>query len=313
MKDVISRTEIPLPNELPAPQFMKKDPATEEMLKQNQDLMARVAVSLRRVGELELQLMQYNEKIQHLKNQNQSISDSSLLNRELVIQKENELQALKMTLAQTEKDYAKLYSLHTGDLASFNSENEALKKSVASLSKFKQKVQEKIKPYFQDLAAKISYLQGQAEELERENHLLESRIAQLQQAAKATEKANSERIEAINNEWKIRMEHMEEILCIEREKSDQMQSKMHKMNQRMNLLENIDDEYTLAKNRAISAERARFELERKFEEQIRKMQQTVIELKNKTQQQDMEKRLLQQKLDGYANFQDLDDLTHVEQ
>ncbi len=313
MKDVISRTEIPLPNEVPPPNYMTKDPATDEMLKQNQDLLARVAVSLRRVGELELQIQQYNEKIQHLKSQNQAISDSSLLNRELVIQKENELKNIKSLLVQSEKEYAKLYSLHKGDVATFNSENEELKMTVTRLNKFKQKVQDKIKPYFQDLAAKITYLQGQAEELERENHLLQSRVGQLQQEIKKSEVTHSDNIDTVINEWKIRMEHMEEILCLEREKSDQMQSKMRKMNQRMNLLDNIDDEYTLAKNRAISAERSKFESERKFEEQIRKMQQTVLELKGKLQQQDLEKKLVEQKLNDFISFQDHSDLNHVEQ
>jgi hypothetical protein len=313
MKDVISRTEIPLPDEIPSPTYLHKDPATDELLKQNQDLMARLTVSLRRVGELELQLRQHQEKVQSVKSQNQAISDASLLNRELVIQKENELKQLKQILVQTEKDYAKLYALHKGDVSSFNLENEELKKSVVRLQKFKTKVQEKIKPYFQDLMAKQAYLQGHIEELERENHLLHSKVDQFQQDKKRAEAIHQDQISVVKNEWQIRMSHMEEILSTEREKFEHLQSKAHKMQQRLSLLENIDDEYTLAKNRAIAAERGRFELERKFEEQIRRMQNTVLELKEKLQKQDLEKKLLQQKLEDSINFPDFSVVSHVEQ
>lgn len=313
MKDVISRTEIPLPDEIPSPTYLQKDPATDELLKQNQDLMARLTVSLRRVGELELQLRQHQEKVQSIKNQNQAISDTSLLNRELVIQKENELKQLKEILVQTEKDYAKLYALHKGDLNSFNLENEELKKSVLRLEKFKTKVQDKIKPYFQDLMAKQAYLQGHIEELERENHLLHSKIDQLLQDKKRSEALQQDQINAVKSEWQIRMSHMEDILATEREKFDHLQSKAQKIQQRLTLLENIDDEYTLAKNRAISAERSRFELERKFEEQIRKMQQTVLELKEKSHKQELEKKLLEQKLEDAISLPDFSVVSHVEQ
>jgi chromosome segregation ATPase len=313
MKDTISRTEVPLPDEVPVPAYLHKDPAAEELLKQNQDLMARVTVSLRRVGELELQIRQYQEKIQHLKQQNQAISESSFLNRELTQQKEAELKSVKDILLQTEKDYAKLYTLHKGDLEAFNQENEELKKSLFRHEKFKKKIQEKIKPYFQDLLAKHAYLQNHVEELERENHLLQSRIDELLQDKKRVENTHMERIERIHLEWQIRMDHMEEILSLEKEKNDQLQNKVNKMQQRMTLLENIDDEYTLAKNRAIAAERSRFESERRFEEQIRKMQQTIIEMREKQQTQESEKRLLQQKLEDAINFPDFSVVSHVEQ
>jgi hypothetical protein len=313
MKDVISRTEIPLPDEIPSPTYLHKDPASDELLKQNQDLMARLTVTLRRVGELELQVRQHQEKVQSVKSQNQAISDASLLNRELLIQKENELKDLKQILAQTEKDYAKLYALHKGDINSFNIENDELKKTVIRLQKFKTKVQDKIKPYFQDLMAKQAYLQGHIEELEKENHLLHSKVDQMQQERKRIDNQHQDQLSVVNSEWLIRMNHMEEILSTEREKYEYLQNRAHKMQQRLSLLENIDDEYTLAKNRAIAAERGRFEMERKFEEQIRRMQSTVLELKEKLQKQELEKKLLQQKLEDSINLPDFSVVSHVEQ
>lgn len=295
MKKSISSTEIPLPNEIPFPESLKKDPATEELLTQNQDLMARLTIALRRAGDLEKDTAKLNKNILFLKEQNHYISETSLLHREQLDAKQKELTHWKEKLKSMETDYALLYQEHNGQTDHLHKEIQLLKSKLNAHQKFRRLVKEKVRPFIQSLQAKIGLQKQQIEKKEIANQMLKAEIVEIN-------KAHSDRLEQLSEEKHIkqrelqeRLSNLEELLYTEEQAHKNTKNKLKAIEAKNRLMQSLDDEYTIAKNRSISLERSRIETERKFELEIRKLQKVILELREKSKDLEFENRLLRAK------------------
>ncbi len=284
MKERISNKTVSLPDELPLPKNLSVDNATEELLSQNQDLMARLAVALRRNADLQHKIEQLDKNILHLKEQNQYISDASLENRERLDNKEKELRHWRQKLRQQEIDYAELYEQYNNKDRDLSEQVEQLQRALKSHEKYRQKIQEKMRPYINELYAKIGLLQSQLKE--KESEMLKLIQVKGEQYEYLSEKIQdlSRGIEDQKTAYESRLQHMEEILASETKKLQESEEKLAEMRRKYKVMKDLDDEYTLARNRNIVLERERFETERKFEEEIRKLQKQISDLKRENKE-----------------------------
>lgn len=163
---------IPLPDEMPRrhdlsqiPKDILKSNTVENLISQNEDLMGRLKVALRRLSSLETENQKFNEET-HRARLSQSASADQLL-----ILKEKD-QMWKARIDQFEKDK----SIYT---EKFRLLHEKLLRTSAELDrhhKYHERIKLQVKPYISQLK---EYSKSQEEKAQTLTHELEHREAQL--------------------------------------------------------------------------------------------------------------------------------------
>lgn len=163
---------IPLPDEVPRrqdlsqiPKDILKSTTVENLISQNEDLMGRLKVALRRLSSLELENQKFNEEA-HRARLSQSASAD-----QLIILKEKD-QMWKNRIDQYENDKA-IYS------EKFRVLHEKLMKTTAELDrhhKYHERIKNQVKPYIAQLK---DYSKSQEDKNQELNRELEQREAQL--------------------------------------------------------------------------------------------------------------------------------------
>lgn len=163
---------IPLPDEMPKrndfshlPKEILKSSTVENLISQNEDLMARLKVSLRRLSLLENENQRLSEDSQKARMSQSSITDQLLVWKE----KDN---LWKSKVDQLEKEKA----IQTEKLRAFQEKSQTLSSEMARHLRYQEKIKTQVRPYVAQLK---EYSRTQDIKLAETENLLANREAQL--------------------------------------------------------------------------------------------------------------------------------------
>lgn len=175
-------SRIPVPSEIPVdidtsqiPKEILRTGAVESLISQNEDLMARLKVLIRRQSHLETQLAE-SEKIKLA-----ATHRFDIINDQLAVYKEkdassseklkafqNENQKFKTQADMLEFRMTELYTASQHKTRHLMDQIQTLGRSIKSVKKYRQRV----KPLLRALRQKLQKIAGRNHELEVENHRL---------------------------------------------------------------------------------------------------------------------------------------------
>ncbi len=163
-----------LPNEVPEPLNLKNVPSDilksgtiDALISQNEDLMARIKVGLRRLSLVENENAKSLEEVRKLQAKNSSLTDQMLVLREKDDLWKQKNQSFENEVLKV-KERAKLLEM---DYAFVKAENSDLKKALGRHLKYRRSIKSGVRPWLRSLKREITQLWQQ-------NHQLESKTLQ---------------------------------------------------------------------------------------------------------------------------------------
>jgi chromosome segregation ATPase len=163
---------IPLPDEMPKrndfshlPKDILKSSTVENLISQNEDLMARLKVSLRRLSLLENENQRFSEESHKARKSQSSTTDQHLVWKE----KDN---LWKAKVDQLEKEKA----IQAEKVRAFQEKSQTLASEMSRHLKYQEKIKTQVRPYVAQLK---EYSRTQDIKLSETENLLANREAQL--------------------------------------------------------------------------------------------------------------------------------------
>lgn len=258
---------IPLPNTVPVgpkmtdlPHDILKSSTVENLISQNEDLMARLKVALRRLSQIEMEnrrLAQETEQGRH---------EVGVARDQVMIYKEKD-GAWKSKLETVAKERDILKEKHTL-LAKQNAEFEG---EIARYQQYQQNIQTTVKPYVDELKEYSKSLEAKVAAMTAEDERKDATIRDLRyQIVEVTRnsKYQLEQQDARNHElidsYENSIKDQQAELVLLREGVRELELK----NTRLNKAEHRANEL---ENRLVESERAKTELAAKYETEVRRL------------------------------------------
>lgn len=272
-----------IPNSISDESFQAEELRTNSMREfsnQIKDLTARLSVQIRRNSELETQVKKLAGRIINLKEQNEEISNNSLKNRQIANFHQEEMEKVNEQLKQTEIDLGQLSLLHR-NLEQVH--EQGLTKTDTKLRRFERyhsRIQKIVRPKINLLVEQNINLLSQLRDLKVENEINNDKFVntknildreKFKQKSKLNQAADLQ--EEIIGTYESEFKQLRSLL-------DQREIELADSENRRRYLENMRDKYVVMENKAIAAERMRFEIEKKYDSKISELRSSIIELKD---------------------------------
>lgn len=161
---------VPLPDKVPSsvipPQDSQslKSRTVQTLLSQNQDLMARLTVALKRNIELEQKAEHQEDAYQRLQTQADSVKDQNEILSEKMKQADFEIGRLLDETSSLEKKFAELYTAYQDKITHI----QTLSYRLHRFLKYKKKIRFLVRPFIQNLKFKIEALHHESIQLKED-------------------------------------------------------------------------------------------------------------------------------------------------
>ncbi|HEX4923740.1 MAG TPA: hypothetical protein VFV50_06625 [Bdellovibrionales bacterium] len=185
--------QIPLPDQLPAPADFSHLPpevlhtsTVETLISQNQDLMTRLSVNIRRVADLEIALRTRDENLRSVAAQKDAVQEEF----EIVSEKYRTLRAqtdrTRLEKEGLEKSFAEIHSRYQETQARLQEENYFFRGLLGIMNRYRMRVRKYVKPLLkrqkQTIAALVSRVELTEKELSDTRDWMQSEISERQSA-----------------------------------------------------------------------------------------------------------------------------------
>ncbi|MFK8139310.1 MAG: hypothetical protein AB8E15_13200 [Bdellovibrionales bacterium] len=298
-----SENNIPIPNKTPDLLSMEKVPSEllnhkvfKELISQNKDLHSRLIIHIRRNGEQEVQIKKLAKRIELLIGQNEDLSEASLQSRELAQSHQKNLEQVQFRLQEAERELGLVYNEYQEFKNKKFTEYDDLDKQINQHKNYKRRIKKYIRPLINQLVLEKIDLMKSLRSSQQSGNVNQETIQRL-----------SEDLDRIENKSSIKINQAEELQVEIISSYEAEQRKLRDLldlrdielknseNQRRKL-ELIRDKYVAMENKAIAADRVRFEIERTYDQRISELRSELLGLQDKyesdkTSFQEREERL----------------------
>ena len=172
-----SVSSIPLPDEMPAkrdlshlPKEILKSTTVENLISQNEDLMARLKVTLRRLSALENENQRVIEEANKIK-----LSQSSVSDQIMVYKEKDSMWKSKVDHAEREKE------IHQEKAIALSQRVQSLTAELARHEKYHDRIRTQVKPYLTQLKEYSKTLEIKVDQLEKAGQKNEALLRDLRQ------------------------------------------------------------------------------------------------------------------------------------
>ncbi|HPI40913.1 MAG TPA: hypothetical protein PLJ21_08915 [Pseudobdellovibrionaceae bacterium] len=264
------------------PKDILKSTTVENLISQNDDLMARLKVTLRRLSTLEIE----NQKL-HEQAQNSHLNQSAVTDQMLVYKEKDQI--LRNKIDHLERDKEKLY---------FTNQNlEKLShKTKIDLERYKryhEKVRTQVKPYLNELKEYSLNLEKQVAQLEAQLNQKETQIKELREQmgevsknARFQVELQQKQLEESVHNYETEIQKLEEKLQLYKTVESDLQTTKKSLN---NSLERKDE----LENELILVQRLKEDYIQNLNKDLEKLQDRVSELSRQNQKLGIEHADLQ--------------------
>lgn len=292
--DFISETEdftpsqIRLPDEVPQrtnatiPNELLKSATVENLISQNQDLMNRLSISLRRLSSLENDNQRIVEESRKTQLQFQNYRETIQ-----VLTKSDIEWKQKIEILETEKEVAQ----EKAQL--FSEKLKAAQTQILKFEKYQEKVKSQFKPYIQELKLIISKLETENKELQERTHQAAAQVADIRAQIIEVTQSSREQLENENRKSQELISYYEnEVISLKKElkeKTELLADRELKAVRLQKALEKCD----YLENELVVLSRSKEELKIRLEEEMMDYRIKAQELSRQNQRLGMEHADLQ--------------------
>jgi chromosome segregation ATPase len=302
---------VPLPNEVPRkldlshlPLPVLRSGSVEALIAQNEDLMARLTVTLRRLSLLEETNGSLAGEKTQLERQLQGLSDQFLIH-----QKKDEYWKAHLLKAETvalqaqkgettaradasllELRFAELYNASETCEQEFNEKLEWARRRLVRFQRYRKRVRQIAHQLRHDFAS----ARGKLEEQLHLNHELKERMQGLVEHIQLQSKDRQAELQNTRGAYEERISELQT-------QTEQAHTEVERLSERVNVLDQLVVEQVQLENRAIYAEYKVKELETQYQQDSQRLEEDYLNLRQNadlvTRQRD-DLQLSQQKLES---------------
>ncbi len=273
---------MPIPTEIPSPLNLKGLPleiirsnTVDALIQQNEDIMARLSVSLRRSSLLEDRLSQLEAVNRSLEHRNEILSDQYLVLQEKdkilsgrSLNVEKMIQAYKEKIQLLETQFAELYSDSKDKQDHLSSE---IQKHLRRLSRL-QKYKKNLRRVATHLRLQLRQATKAKAQLELSNQQIKMNITDLSHKFQQQSREAEENQKSLVNSYEDRLNEKQASLQQAQARIQELAAKAQHLDKQ--ILENAD-----LKNQVVNLQRKREEIQSKFEHENEQLQKGLVELR----------------------------------
>jgi len=264
------------------PKDVRKSSTVEALISQNEDLMARLKVTLRRLTTIEDENRGLNEEMKDLKQAYASTSDQMLVWRE----KERLWKGRNQQLENDVKVFQERFP-----------DYEKMEVQIDRLKRYQERVKSIIKPYLQQLKDYAQSLHGQIQSLNRDLDIRDAQLSQSEMQMIALKEQHEQQIrfyevsqnDLVSSFEKQREDYISEIRSL----SENLQAQELKTQNFNQALERQDE----LENLVISLRRNKEDFQKQVQEELESLRHQSRELKSQIVDKDLREKDLSAQLE----------------
>lgn len=253
----------PLPQESYVSKDLMKSATIENLISQNEDLMSRLKVALRRLATLED--LNQDLQAQNFQQKNQILNYSD----QVQVLKEKD-QAWKSKVDELEAEKERLSS----DLADFDSTKVELER----FKKYHDKIRLQVKPYIQSLKVARDEAVQQLEQVRRQIQMRDSQLQDVRHQMQEVLRQSKNQIDEVYRQKQDVVSHMEQEIQRLLEDRSHLEKGSIELQSRMQSMTKALEQKAELENRVIELERLRDDQKVRFENEILRLQARANEL-----------------------------------
>jgi chromosome segregation ATPase len=266
-EDEVHQTQAPL-SQSPEPYVSKdllKSATIENLISQNEELMTRQRVTLRRLATLEdLNQELQNENFQ-AKNQILNYSDQVQVFKE----KDNAWKA-KVDELESEKE----------KLAHIAKEFQSIQSEIERHRKYHDKVKYQVKPYIQSLKISRDQAQKDLDSLRNQIHMKDTQVKEMREHMKEILRQAKNQVDDMHRQKQGLLEHFENQIQSLKEEKSHFEASFNEMKLRVNQMDIAIEKKAELENRVIELERSKQQLKLDIKIESTRQQSRIDELEN---------------------------------
>lgn len=281
---------IPLPDEMPAafnysqlPKEILKSSTVENLISQNEDLMTRLKVALRRLALFENENQKLSDEAQRARLSQKAVADQILIYKE-----KDSLWKNKLHQAEKEKE------VQLEKASALQKRTEKLEMDVERYRKYHERIKTQVKPYIHQLKEYSRHLEEQNQQLSKEHSRAEAQLSdlrfQITEVTRASrlqielnEKKSQELIQYYEQQIETQKGEIERLLVLNQE-LDIKAVKLHRALEKQDILE----------NQVVEILRSKEELKTRLEQEVVRLQDRTLELSRTNKRLEIEHGDLQE-------------------
>lgn len=315
-------SRVPIPTQLPVkpdlsalPEQIQRSGAVEALIQQNEDLMARLSVAIRRSALVEDKMGKYESAIQQLKDRNEVLADQVLVHREKDRLQgnsrkkyEKQIREYRENIALLEVQYAEYFATSKERQRSLSSNMDQLSRRLGRHLRYRARIQRISRQMRKDL-------QGQVHQLSGENQRLVGRLQQEEIRLHEVREKLSETIDHIQRQAQESETNQRQLVeNYENQFSDlkiqlkQNQDHIVELEVRVEDYEKLYEEKVSLQNKLVAVQRSAEEKEEEFNSEVRRLQVDLANFRREAKEKTLELDRLTQ-----ASIQEISDLEELRQ
>ena len=296
-------SQVPIPSQLPdrpdlssLPSEVLRSGAVESLISQNDDLMARLSVSLRRISLLEEKLHNYDKVHHQVKFHYDNLKDQVLLLKEkskLATDKkeatEEQLKSLKEQVKVLEINYADIYTSSKDKEQDFHSKLNQLGRRLQRFLRYRKHIQRasrQVKRHYADL---LEENRVQKQQLIDKTVSLEGKVSKEQFTQRELAKKLSESTQYIQNQKREFEDNQKRLTegyegqILQRDRELQELRKLNtSLERRCEEIDKLYDENVKLQNQIIFSQRKQDELKTQKETELSQLQQNLSHFRSES-------------------------------
>lgn len=276
----ISTNNIPLPDQLPAkpqlghiPSEILKSSTIETLISQNEDLMSRLKITIRRLQLLENENQELGQEILQTKKAYNAIKDQLAIEEDKDQNWKDKIRQLEQEKLQVEI----LLDAHLKQNDELQTANQSMKSQLERHKKYQEKIRTQIKPYIQDLKNYGQQLQEQVDRFQSEMDLKNSELQDALRSLSDIRTELSQSTESYEYQMKQLVQNFEQERSFLKKQILQLQIDLGAYQQTHSQLEKVRDERDHFENVVITLRRQNEDFKAQLENE---QQQFRDEVKN---------------------------------
>ena len=305
-------SKVPIPTHLPArpdpsllPEKTQRSGAIEALIQQNEDLMARLSVAIRRSALAEDKIGKYESAIQQLKDRNETLADQLLIYKEKDRLQENSWQKYKKEISQHKENISLLELQYAEYFATSKEKQRSLTASLDQLScrlnrhlRYRTQIQRVSRQMRKKLNTQIDHLNCENKQLVEKLQQEEARLHELRgKLSETIDHVQRQHQEAEANQRQL-VENYEKQLMELKNKLKENQNLVGELKGKVEDFEKLYGEKVILQNQLVSLQRSTEEKEKQFSQEVYRLQVDLTNFRREAKEKTLEVDRLTQENTG---------------
>lgn len=281
--------DIPLPDEVPQrtdlshlPQEILKSSTVENLISQNEDLMARLKVSLRRLSLLENENQKLSEEANKARHSQTLIADQIL-----ILKEKDSIWKQKMDQVERDRD------IHAEKVKALQERLQNATADVARHIKYHERIKNQVKPYVSQLKEysktqdlKVQELEGTLSHKEAQLRDLRHQIIEVTKNSRYQVEASEKKAQEMVQFYEQQIQGLQREVVMLHQIQEELEVKSIKLHSALERQDTLENE-------VVTLRRSKEDLKIRFEKEIERQQERLGELTRQNQKLGVEHADLQ--------------------